>query len=34
VGGLHQAFVGRDDEFDELCTAYEHVARDNEPRLV
>jgi class 3 adenylate cyclase len=34
VGGLRQAFVGRDDELDELCTAYEHVARDYRPRLV
>jgi class 3 adenylate cyclase len=34
VGGLHQAFVGRDDEFDELRTAYERVARDEQPRLV
>src|SRR6266516_2783477 len=34
VGGLHQAFVGREEEFDELRTAYERVARDEQPRLV
>jgi class 3 adenylate cyclase len=34
VGGLHQAFVGRNNEFDELRTAYERVARDEQPRLV
>jgi class 3 adenylate cyclase len=34
VGGLRQAFVGREEEFDELRTAYERVARDNQPRLV
>ena len=34
VGGLRQAFVGRDDEFDELRTAYERVARGGQPRLV
>ncbi len=34
VGGLRQAFVGREDELDELRTAYERVARDEQPRLV
>src|ERR671936_2537220 len=33
VGGLRRAFVGRDDEFDELRTAYERVARGGQPHL-
>src|SRR5438094_176776 len=34
MGGLRQAFVGRDHEFDELRTAYEHVVREGRPRLL
>jgi class 3 adenylate cyclase len=34
VGGLRQAFVGRRREVDELCSAYEWVARHEQPRLV
>jgi class 3 adenylate cyclase len=34
MGGLRQAFVGRDHEFDELRTAYERVARERQPRLL
>src|SRR5436309_8433493 len=34
VGGLRQAFVGRDHEFDELRAAYEGVVRDEAPGLV
>ncbi len=33
VGGLRQAFVGRDNELDELRTAYEWVVSHEEPRL-
>jgi class 3 adenylate cyclase len=34
VGGLRQAFVGRDHELDELRAAYERVARERQPRLL
>jgi class 3 adenylate cyclase len=34
VGGLRQAFVGRDRELDELRDAYERVAREQQPRLL
>ena len=34
VSGLHQAFIGRDHEFDELRAAYEGVVRDEAPALV
>src|SRR2546430_4634983 len=34
MGSLGRAFVGRDQEFDELRTAYERVAREGQPRLL
>jgi class 3 adenylate cyclase len=34
VGGLRQAFVGREAELDQLCRAYEDILQTRRPRLV